>query len=1055
MQTFSFKPWAAILLLALATGGIGLRAQSVIFPQAQQPGAAVLTGQDGRYILSNDLFRATFLRQGSSLTFGGCPELDLEAGTELFAVRLGDGSKTVKASEMKLVGEVRQLTYAADAAAVKGAKRFAGRALEADFTYGDLALTWRAVLRDGSHYLRTELVLTAKKDVKMHSVLPMTYRVNVQQAGSAPRIVGNTRGAVLASDKIFAGLETPTGINTAGEGDDMSAFVHNAWTMESFAWHPAEETPQAIRKLSYTTDQIVGTRGYLSFKKGKQTVTFQYQSGNHRLNIVGVDVCRLDGTVATSDYHYGYTGSAKSRNVYTLDIPEQGIYLVRYFMEVKTETIHSSGTITYSGKVDVPVVVRDLAPGSAPKAGAPIHAVLPHSPSTQRSLSTHTLDEGDVATDTWTPSTWKLAAAVPSRINELGWTSAHVYNYEQPLTLNSRGALHVEFTYKSGNNRLDLCGVDLIDEAGNAVTYDYHNGYTGHAKDKNLYTLAVPYAGAYTLRCFVTNAHEALTSSGDIRLNLVLRDTLHLPAATTTPILGTWSRNTTLAAGRSWEVSAVVGLIAPGQVRRSFLAYNERERAVPWRAMPAYISWYELNIDRNNDPNYTGNMHDTQCNEVVRQWKKQLFDRYGEHINSFVWDDGWDHYGTWTFNLNFPDGFKESDRLAREMGSGIGAWLGPVGGYGQSGNYRRQYWAGKGGMQLSNPAYYKVFTDAIVDLCKNRGYDFRFFKFDGISAQFSAVGPDPGTVGEENAEGIISAERMVRRDVKEDIFFNTTVGTWASPFWFNVTDAVWRQEGDFGKIGVGDDREQWITYRDRLVYQNFVQNSPLCPINTLMTHGFILSKHGQVSKTMNYPGILRELRCAFACGSGMVELYNDYELMNSINGGRLWADLAECLRWQRANADVLPDIHWVGGSPWDGSKANVYGWASWNGKKATFTLRNPANSPQTYKTTLRAALEIPTYLRGAVTLNKAFANQPALKGLNEGTPIDIDAELTLTLPAHTVYIYDGTDATSPTGIADAPAAGTPRNVYHDLAGRRLAVPPASGVYLHNGQKQVR
>ena len=197
------------------------------------------------------------------------------------------------------------------------------------------------------------------------------------------------------------------------------------------------------------------------------------------------------------------------------------------------------------------------------------------------------------------------------------------------------------------------------------------------------------------------------------------------------------------------------------------------------------------------------------------------------------------------------------------------------------------------------------------------------------------------------------------------------------------------------------------------------------------------------------------VKIVVACGSGMVELYNDYELMNSINGGRLWADLAECLRWQRANADVLPDIHWVGGSPWDGSKANVYGWASWNGKKATFTLRNPANSPQTYKTTLRAALEIPTYLRGAVTLNKAFANQSALKGLNEGTPIDIDAELTLTLPAHTVYIYDGTDATSPTGIADTPAAGTPRNAYHDLAGRRLAVPPASGVYLHNGQKQVR
>ena len=73
-------------------------------------------------------------------------------------------------------------------------------------------------------------------------------------------------------------------------------------------------------------------------------------------------------------------------------------------------------------------------------------------------------------------------------------------------------------------------------------------------------------------------------------------------------------------------------------------------------------------------------------------------------------------------------------------------------------------------MQLSNPRYYETFTRSITDLCNKRGYDFRFFKFDGISAQFSAVGPDAGTVGEENAEGIIRAERMVRENIKPDIF---------------------------------------------------------------------------------------------------------------------------------------------------------------------------------------------------------------------------------------------------------------------------------------------
>lgn len=44
-------------------------------------------------------------------------------------------------------------------------------------------------------------------------------------------------------------------------------------------------------------------------------------------------------------------------------------------------------------------------------------------------------------------------------------------------------------------------------------------------------------------------------------------------------------------------------------------------------------------------------------------------------------------------------------------------------------------------------------------------------------------------------------ERFVREELKRDIFFNTTVGTWASPFWFHYTDAVWRQEGDYGTAG--------------------------------------------------------------------------------------------------------------------------------------------------------------------------------------------------------------------------------------------------------------
>ncbi len=470
-------------------------------------------------------------------------------------------------------------------------------------------------------------------------------------------------------------------------------------------------------------------------------------------------------------------------------------------------------------------------------------------------------------------------------------------------------------------------------------------------------------------------------------------------------IEGLWSRHTLMKQGTVWDISSVAGIMAPGQQRRSVLAYSERERAVPWRPMNIYNSWYELNINRNNSPTYEDHMTIAECEDVVRHWKDKLFTENNAAIDAFVWDDGWDNYGTWTFNRNFPNGFHEVDSMARTIGAGIGGWLGPVGGYGASGEMRRAFWKDRGGMQLSNPDYYDTFLAACRNMIDN--YDFRFFKLDGISAQGISVGPDPGYRGEENAEAIIDIEKKVRR-MRPDMFFNTTVGTWASPFWFHFTDAVWRQDADWSVIGdQGDDRERWITYRDHMVYDKFITDSPLCPINTLMTHGVILTDKGDVSKSMDYDGILREIRCAYASGSGMVELYTDSRLLDSINGGRLWKDIAECIRWQRDNADVLPDTHWVGGNPWDGEKANVYGWASWNGKKAVIALRNPSESTQEFNTTLRQMLEIPDYVKGTIVFRDAFP-QNRLPGFALSEPVGIDTPLTLTLPPLSVFVFDGT-----------------------------------------------
>lgn len=725
----NIKRWLVASACCFMLGsGQSIMAQQVIFPQEVQANKAQLESNTNKWTLKNSLLTAKFAKVDGKLIFNGCKEINLKPGTELFKVVLGNGNNFTS-SDMELVSiETEELV--GNKNAVKGSDRFDGKGLKAVLKKNKLHIVWHAVLRDGSHYLRTTLDVATEEDVAMQSITPMIYYVDCKKAKTTPMVVGNTRGAILASNKIFAGLETPMGVNS---------------------------------------------------------------------------------------------------------------------VEVNT------------------------------------------------------------------------------------------------------------------------------------------------------------------------------------------KDNKEIPAEVA--MQGYWRRNTTLKKNQPWEVSTVVGLIAPGQARRSFLAYSERERAVPWRAFPLYNSWYELNIDRNNavgnsgvydasDPNntkgdYTENMTSTQCVDVVKHWKEKFYDVYGKAPYAFVFDDGWDAYGTWTFNQNFPNGFTNEDNLAKSMGVGIGAWLGPVGGYGGSGTYRRNYWNNRGGMQLSNESYYNYFIDCCKSMINN--YDFRFFKFDGISAQGTAFGPDEGDTGIENAEGIISIEREVRK-TRPDIFFNTTVGTWASPFWFHYSDAIWRQDADCSYIGnTGTDREQWITYRDHMVYKIFTQGSPLCPINTLMTHGLILSEKGKpyTPSDYSYDGVLREMRCAFGCGSGMVELYTDYKLMDQIEdnegkAGALWKDLAECMDWQQRNADVLPDIHWVGGNPWDGTQVNVYGWAAWNGKKATVTLRNPDVKERQFTTTLREMLDIPAYIQTTVTLRSSFADQKVaveggLKGIEVNKPINIDDQLTLSFPASTVFVFEGTD----------------------------------------------
>ena len=628
-----------------------MSAQKVFFPQEEKPGVAQLSQNGEVYTISNDLLSASFKKIGGKLTFEGCQAMDLLPNDELFKIQVDNGTD-VYASQMKL-GEVTVKDLVpnpnAKPAPAKGSLLIKGKALEAKYTYKGLDLTWRAVLRDGSHYLRTEMEVTAKTTTKMHSIIPMMYTVDNSKNEKAPAVVGNTRGAVLVSDKIFAGLETPMGINTvkSAGSDEFNSFNAKAWNARSFKWNPGTELPAEI-----TAKNVVAMRGYMKFyTKGDNTITLTKTSGDD-LKFVGIDVVDLQGKVVSKDYREVVAGKA----AYTVNIPAVANYMVRYYVSAPTG-VNSNGTIAYDHEVLQASVVFDGGNQKPEKKAAFVST---------RALSGKVLGENGSLKDNWKPADWKeLAGEMPWRIGELGFAKNQVRVIEQDLEVTSEGKLTVEFLYASGNHRLNIAGVGLYDSHGNEAAYDFHIGFTGGEKKNNVYTLYVPYTGKFKLRYYAEVKTESIDSKGNINLKLVYENIVHLPAPKLSAIEGKWSRNVNLEAGKTWNVSAVVGLVAKNQARRSILAYVERERAVPWRPMPIYNSWYELNINRNNDINYTGNMKDWQCVDIVNQWKKNLYDQYGTGIECFVWDDGWDIYGEWQFNKNFPRGFEVPDSLYR------------------------------------------------------------------------------------------------------------------------------------------------------------------------------------------------------------------------------------------------------------------------------------------------------------------------------------------------------------------------------------------------------
>ena len=290
-----------------------------------------------------------------------------------------------------------------------------------------------------------------------------------------------------------------------------------------------------------------------------------------------------------------------------------------------------------------------------------------------------------------------------------------------------------------------------------------------------------------------------------------------------------------IGAGQSVEYSSVVGFAQPGQMRRAFLTYLERERAHPYRTFLHYNSWFDIGFFTP----YTQQDALDRIHEIGDELNKKR----GVTLDSFLFDDGWDdHDNLWMIRSDFKDGFTPLKEAAAKYGTAPGVWLSPWGGYGPAKKERVAtakkdgYEIVDGGLALSGPKYYKRFHEVVTEMVTK--YGVNQFKFDGTGNADRVV---KGSQFSSDFDAAIHLIGDLRR-LKPDLFINLTTGTYPSPFWLMYADSIWRGGEDTDFAGVGTDRERWITYRDADTYDEVVKAGRLYPLNSLMLHGIVYAK---------------------------------------------------------------------------------------------------------------------------------------------------------------------------------------------------------------------
>jgi len=393
----------------------------------------------------------------------------------------------------------------------------------------------------------------------------------------------------------------------------------------------------------------------------------------------------------------------------------------------------------------------------------------------------------------------------------------------------------------------------------------------------------------------------------------------------------------------------VIGLVPDPYVKNAFLEYVKDIRVAPAEPFTLYNSWYDLRSPEYPKVKPENVMNQDNVFKIIDLFRKNMIDKHKIQLDAFVLDDGWDIYESdWKLRPEtFPNGLKPLSDKLKPLGTRLGIWFGPTGGY--SFRMKRVNWmkghgyetVGKGRdyamLCMGGTNYSRLFKLRTTEFVKNEGVSY--FKWDGI--QFSCSEPDHGhPVGLYSRRAILDSvidKCKAVRAINPATYLNITSGTWLSPWWVKYANQIWMDGEDYGYADVPSihQRDGAITYRDFVLYDDFHNKDLWFPIANLMTHGIIKGNLERLGgETDPIDKFSKDVMLYFARGISMYELYISPDLLTDAE----WDAIGKDINWAKDRKEILANTFMVGGDP---TQRATYGYTHFKGAHGIVAARNP------------------------------------------------------------------------------------------------------------------